>query len=148
MWCFDFVFDFCKTCPHTTADRCNWSWRMPFSGMRRCVVLVWTDVSEECIPSIFKVEKGVSEEPAWADGCRLSCQSKTTSYIRTGKEGEWATWEISSEKRGGKESVEMGEHVAGQSRYRNLSRGNKEGLPSGHWSSSLGTKLPSMQWPV
>jgi hypothetical protein len=27
-------------------------------------------------------------------------QSKTTSYIRTGREGEWATWEINSERGG------------------------------------------------
>jgi hypothetical protein len=43
-------------------------WRMPSSGMWRRVDLVWTDVSEECIASIFKVEKSASEEPAWAGG--------------------------------------------------------------------------------
>jgi hypothetical protein len=36
------------------------------------VVLVWTDPSEECIASNFRVEKSVSEEPAWAGGCRLA----------------------------------------------------------------------------
>jgi hypothetical protein len=30
-----------------------------------------TDVSEERIASIFRVEKSTSEEPAWADVCRL-----------------------------------------------------------------------------
>jgi hypothetical protein len=30
------------------------------------VELVWTDVSEEGIASIFRVEKSASEEPAWA----------------------------------------------------------------------------------
>jgi hypothetical protein len=47
-------------------------WRMPSSGMWRRVDLVWTDVSEERIASIFRVEKSASEEPAWAGGCRLS----------------------------------------------------------------------------
>jgi hypothetical protein len=56
-------------------------WRMPSSGMWRHVDLVWTDVSEERIASIFKVEKSASEEPPWAGGCRLSHQSKTPSYF-------------------------------------------------------------------
>jgi hypothetical protein len=34
----------------------RWLWRMPFSGMWRRVVPVWTDVSEERIASIFRVE--------------------------------------------------------------------------------------------
>jgi hypothetical protein len=34
------------------------------------VDLVWTDVSEERIASIFRVEKSAGEEPAWAGGCR------------------------------------------------------------------------------
>jgi hypothetical protein len=33
------------------------------------VDLVWTDVSEERIAFIFRVEKSTSEEPAWAGGC-------------------------------------------------------------------------------
>jgi hypothetical protein len=33
--------------------------------MWRRVDLVWTDVSEERIAYIFKVEKSASEEPAW-----------------------------------------------------------------------------------
>jgi hypothetical protein len=33
--------------------------------MWRRVGLVWTDVSEERITSIFRVEKSASEEPAW-----------------------------------------------------------------------------------
>jgi hypothetical protein len=37
--------------------------------MWRRVDLVWTDVSEERIASIFRVEKSASEEPAWAGGC-------------------------------------------------------------------------------
>jgi hypothetical protein len=64
------------------------------------VDLACTDVSEECIASNFKVEKSASEEPAGADGCRLSHQSKIPSYIRTGRKREWATWEIKSEDRG------------------------------------------------
>jgi hypothetical protein len=42
-----------------------------FSGLWRRVVLVWTDVSEERIASIFGVEKSASKEPAWAGGCSL-----------------------------------------------------------------------------
>jgi hypothetical protein len=34
--------------------------------MWRRVFLVWTDVSEERIAYIFRVEKSVSKEPAWA----------------------------------------------------------------------------------
>jgi hypothetical protein len=40
--------------------------------MWRRVDLVWPDVSEERIASIFRVENTASEEPAWACGCRLS----------------------------------------------------------------------------
>jgi hypothetical protein len=39
--------------------------------MWRRVDLVWTDVSEERIAYICKVEKSASEEPAWASGNRL-----------------------------------------------------------------------------
>jgi hypothetical protein len=42
--------------------------KIPSSGMWRRVDLVWTDVSEERIASIFRVEKSVSEEPEWASG--------------------------------------------------------------------------------
>jgi hypothetical protein len=38
-----------------------------------CVDLVWSDVSEERIASIFRVEKSASEESAWA-GLSLSPQ--------------------------------------------------------------------------
>jgi hypothetical protein len=37
--------------------------------MWRRVDLGWTNVSEERITSIFRVEKSASEEPAWAGGC-------------------------------------------------------------------------------
>jgi hypothetical protein len=47
----------------------NFLRRMPSSGTWRHVDLVWTDVSKERIASIFRVEKPVSEEPAWAGGC-------------------------------------------------------------------------------
>jgi hypothetical protein len=40
--------------------------------MLRRVDIVWTDVSEEYIFSIFWVEKSPSEESAWAGGCRLN----------------------------------------------------------------------------
>jgi hypothetical protein len=39
--------------------------------MWRRVDLVWTDVSEERIASIFRIEKSGSEEPALAGNCRL-----------------------------------------------------------------------------
>jgi hypothetical protein len=39
--------------------------------MWRLVDLVWTDVSEEGVASIFRVEKSASEEPAWAGGYSL-----------------------------------------------------------------------------
>jgi hypothetical protein len=40
-------------------------WRMPSSGVwRRVDVVDWTDVSEDCIASIFWVEKSASDEPA------------------------------------------------------------------------------------
>jgi hypothetical protein len=42
---------------------------MPSSGIWRRVDLVWSDVSDERIASIFKVEKSTSEKPAWAGGC-------------------------------------------------------------------------------
>jgi hypothetical protein len=45
---------------------------MPSSGIWRHVDFVWTDVSEEYIASIFRVEKSASEDPAWAGGCELS----------------------------------------------------------------------------
>jgi hypothetical protein len=63
--------------------RCNgnisqpWLWRMPSSGMwRRVDPVKWTDVSEEYIAYILKVEKSASKEPAWACSRRLSCQPK------------------------------------------------------------------------
>jgi hypothetical protein len=42
--------------------------------MWRCVVLALTNVSEERIASIFRVEKSASGEPVSAGGCRLSHQ--------------------------------------------------------------------------
>jgi hypothetical protein len=38
--------------------------------MWRCVDLVWTDVSEARIASIFRVEKSASEDPAAAHNSR------------------------------------------------------------------------------
>jgi hypothetical protein len=37
--------------------------------MWHSVDLVWTNVLEERVASIFRVEKSVSEEPTWAGGC-------------------------------------------------------------------------------
>jgi hypothetical protein len=38
--------------------------------MRHSVDIVLTDISEERIAFIFRVEKSASEEPAWAGGRR------------------------------------------------------------------------------
>jgi hypothetical protein len=51
--------------------------------MWRRVDIVWTDVSEEHIASIFRVEKSAIEELAWAGGCRLSHQSMLTLVPRS-----------------------------------------------------------------
>jgi hypothetical protein len=48
--------------------------------MWRCVDLALTDVSEEHLASIFRVEKSASGEPAWADGCRLRKSWKPLIY--------------------------------------------------------------------
>jgi hypothetical protein len=55
--------------------------RMLSSGMWCCVGLVLTDVSEERIASMLRVEKSASEEPVWAGGCRLSHQSQKTTFF-------------------------------------------------------------------
>jgi hypothetical protein len=54
----------------------RWLWRMPSSGMWILVDLVCTDISEERIASIFRVEESASEEQAWESGCRLTHHSK------------------------------------------------------------------------
>jgi hypothetical protein len=48
---------------------------MSSSGVWRRVDVDWTDVSEDRIASIFRVEKSASEEPAWA------VTQKTTFFI-------------------------------------------------------------------
>jgi hypothetical protein len=55
----------------------RWLWRMPCSGIWRRVALVWTDVSEECIASIFRIEKSSNEEPTWAGGWRWRLGTET-----------------------------------------------------------------------
>jgi hypothetical protein len=45
-------------------------YRISSSGMWRCVGPGLSDVSEERIASIFRVEKSASGEPASAGGCR------------------------------------------------------------------------------
>jgi hypothetical protein len=54
--------------------------------MWRRVDLALTDVSEESIASIYKVEKSASGESAGAGCCRLSHKSEITSCIRTERE--------------------------------------------------------------
>jgi hypothetical protein len=58
--------------------RIRWLWRMPSSGMWRCADVVWTDVSEEPVAPIFRVENSASEEPAWASGCSLQLADFST----------------------------------------------------------------------
>jgi hypothetical protein len=47
--------------------------------MWRLVDLVWTDVSEERIASIFQVEKSATKKQVWAGGSRLSVYWSTSS---------------------------------------------------------------------
>jgi hypothetical protein len=54
--------------------------------MWRRVDLVWTDVSEEHIASIFRVEKSASEEPALAGGCCLESDT-FRAYMLDGTDG-------------------------------------------------------------
>jgi hypothetical protein len=46
--------------------------------MWRRVALAWTDVSEERVASIFRVEKSASEEPVWEGGFETSVHTRTT----------------------------------------------------------------------
>jgi hypothetical protein len=50
--------------------------------MWRRADLVWTDVSEERIASIFRVEESASEEPAWADGFSMF-SAQLTVFLHT-----------------------------------------------------------------
>jgi hypothetical protein len=43
----------------------------------------WTDVSEERIASIFRVEESASEEPAWAGNSRLSSETSVHFTVST-----------------------------------------------------------------
>jgi hypothetical protein len=52
--------------------------------MLRCVDLVWTDVSEECIASFFRVEKSASEEPGWTGECSLQPPANGFFYPEDG----------------------------------------------------------------
>jgi hypothetical protein len=49
----------------------RWLWIIPSAGMWCRVDILLTDVSEERIASIFKVEKSASDAPTWAGCCRL-----------------------------------------------------------------------------
>jgi hypothetical protein len=84
--------------------------------MWRCVDPGLTDVSEERIAFIFRVEKSTSGEPTSACGCRLSHQSETTSYIRTerGRIGH-----MGNQKRG--EGYGLGEGQQASSRGMSIS---------------------------
>jgi hypothetical protein len=46
------------------------------------VDLMWTDISEERIASIFRVEKFAREETAWAGGCNLYLLEDITLLYR------------------------------------------------------------------
>jgi hypothetical protein len=82
------------------------------SGMWRCVVVALTDVSDERIASIFRVEKSGSGGPASAGCCRLSHQSETTSYTRTGREEEGRPHGKSTERRGVESVVKANRQAA------------------------------------
>jgi hypothetical protein len=56
--------------------------------MWRRVHLVWTDVSEESIASIVRVEKSASEEPAWAG----VCSHLLTRYVPPKRRFTRSTW--------------------------------------------------------
>jgi hypothetical protein len=62
--------------------------------MWRHVDLVWNDVSDESIASIFRVEKSASEEQAWAGGCsqptsgRLNNRQDNFPFIEEATERE------------------------------------------------------------
>jgi hypothetical protein len=68
-------------------------WRMLSSGMWRHVDLVWIDILEECMASIFRVGKSISEEPAWAGDCRL-----TRGFFYPEDEGDTFLWNVASHK--------------------------------------------------
>jgi hypothetical protein len=75
----------------------RWLWRMPSSGMwRRVVPVKWSDVSEERIASIFRVEKSASEEPAWAGSSRLlphprrRHSSYSCWFVTCSEKGTWS----------------------------------------------------------
>jgi hypothetical protein len=51
------------------------------SGMWRCVDLVWTDISEERIASIFRAEKSVSKELACAGGDNVPPKCRFTQNL-------------------------------------------------------------------
>jgi hypothetical protein len=59
-------------------------WRMPSSGVwRRADVVDWTDVSEDRIVSIFRVQKSASEEPAWAGSCSYGRENLKSNLLST-----------------------------------------------------------------
>jgi hypothetical protein len=66
--------------------------------------LVWTDVSEERMASIFRVEKSASEEPAWAGGCHLLFTYKAVTVIWRGRWGHAAVglWFVPLLRRSGR----------------------------------------------
>jgi hypothetical protein len=96
---------------------------MPSSGvLRRVDVVDWTDVSEERIASIFRVEKSASEEPGGASGCRLATSRKLPTICElVGRESGHKG--INREGRG---RVCGGQQVAGENRYR-IGRGESQG---------------------
>jgi hypothetical protein len=70
-----------KVGPQNTKWRFSWNRRMPSSGMwRRVDPVKWTDISEERIASILRVEKSASEEPAWAGSSSCHRYENLKSY--------------------------------------------------------------------
>jgi hypothetical protein len=72
----------------------------------------------------------------------VASRLKTPSYIRTGREGEWTTWEISREERGRVCRDQVGgpgEQVAERARAGKLGRvGEFTSTKAGHCTVSIG----------
>jgi hypothetical protein len=66
--------------------------------MWRRVDLVWTDVSEERIASIFRVEKSAIEEPAWASAATCSRWFLARGFFYPEDGGDTFLWNIGLHK--------------------------------------------------
>jgi hypothetical protein len=76
----------------------RWLWRMPVSGMWHRVVLVWTDVSENRIASIFRVEKLLVRNQHEQSAATCSCWFLTRGFIYPEDGGDTFLQNIGSHK--------------------------------------------------